>query len=524
MEIFQTLPTVVRQNPEENFQIVRADIVLGDKLSLAVDILNMSEEIGTGINFAVKFKDRFDNPLFNGLEWSFSASGFEALPHKIYYIKTFTLDSRFTEARAVEIRIEKVQLKNSKIYKYDKDYEYEFIFPVITSQKMEKIKSTLGPEINTYGENTIYGWRCVCGALNGKDEEECKNCKRNKNFVLNNLTEPLINLKMLNLLTLNENEDKEKLKSSLTQTTLSKVVPSPEEIEEKRINEPNQNYRREKSLTLFFSKLIKFLWIIILILSLSFAGLKLAFRFNDKKLLTSGINSIEEGSYDKALKEFMSIRNKNLSKEKIDQARALIKSDRANKEGDNFIISGDYLNAAKSFRKVIEEDGKNYKSAQDKILGLEKIFLDRAKREVEENNPEKAKNTLSSFLQVIPESAKATALLEELKGQKTENSGKIDEKTESEEEDKTRADLVSQGQALLNSYQKVLWDNANLRKGPSINSEIITSLSKGTDLYIKDTKIEGNKRIWCLVETKNEKTGESFEGWISNKVMEAAEK
>ena len=111
-----------------------------------------------------------------------------------------------------------------------------------------------------------------------------------------------------------------------------------------------------------------------------------------------------------------------------------------------------------------------------------------------------------------------------MKGQKTENSGKIDEKTESEEEDKTRADLVSQGQALLNSYQKVLWDNANLRKGPSINSEIITSLSKGTDLYIKDTKIEGNKRIWCLVETKNEKTGESFEGWISNKVMEAAEK
>ena len=329
---------------------------------------------------------------------------------------------------------------------------------------------------------------------------------------------------MLNLLTLDENEDKEKLKSSLTQTTLSKVVPSPEEIEEKRINEPNQNYRREKSLTLVFSKLIKFLWIIILILSISFAGLKLAFRFNDKELLTSGINSIEEGSYDKALKEFMSIRNKNLSKEKIDQARALIKSDRANKEGDNFIISGDYLNAAKSFRKVIEEDGKNYKSAQDKILGLEKIFLDRAKREVEENNPEKAKNTLSSFLQVIPESAKATALLEELKGQKTENSGKIDEKTESEEEDKTRADLVSQGQALLNSYQKVLWDNANLRKGPSINSEIITSLSKGTDLYIKDTKIEGNKRIWCLVETKNEKTGESFEGWISNKVMEAAEK
>ena len=129
------------------------------------------------------------------------------------------------------------------------------------------------------------------------------------------------------------------------------------------------------------------------------------------------------------------------------------------------------------------------------------------------------------FLKVsFLESAKATALLEELKGQKTEDSGKIDEKTESEEKDKTRADLVSQGQALLNSYQKVFWDNANLRKGPSINSEIITSLSKGTDLYINDTKIEGNKRIWCLVETKNEKTGESFEGWISNKVMEDSEK
>ena len=94
-----------------------------------------------------------------------------------------------------------------------------------------------------------------------------------------------------------------------------------------------------------------------------------------------------------------------------------------------------------------------------------------------------------------------------------------DEKEKKEEVDKSRADLSNEAKSLLNTYQKVKIGKANLRKGPSLDSEIVQVLNSNTDLYIKDTKLESDIRVWCFVEAKDE-NGKTYEGWISNKAME----
>ena len=73
---------------------------------------------------------------------------------------------------------------------------------------------------------------------------------------------------------------------------------------------------------------------------------------------------------------------------------------------------------------------------------------------------------------------------------------------------------------LLHTFQKVQTDKANLRTSPSIESEIVTTLPIDSDLYVKNTKIEGIERIWCEVEALDSATGEKYQGWISNKVMD----
>lgn len=532
MDIFQTLPTTLNLNPKDDFQIVRAELFKGEKMYLGIDVLNITENIATGVVFQVKFKDGSDQFLFEGLEWSLKASGMKALPHTLYYIKPFLLDDRFSEARSVEIRIESVTLKNQKVIKYPKEENSRFVLPIITDKKLEKINNTLGPEIITYAENTISGWRCVCGFTNLKEDDDCRNCKRNKNFVLNNLTEPLINLKMMSILT-EEGYDPDKVKINLTQTKLSKVAPDPNEKETTRINvEPTYlELKKDKKISgsKFFKNFLKVLLVIVILLIVSYAGGKFYRLKTNEGYLKSASSYMEMGQYDEALLEYKKV-SKNYEPEIVEagisKVNELIKSRNLFEEGNDLILNGEYLKAAAKFQEVNKEDTENFKEAQDKILDLEKIYLDDAKRLEDEGNIDEAKRLLRSFLSVVKDSAKATASLEKLEDKEEittydlkDESDVTDTESTLEDKNSTRADLSNTAKAIINTYQKVKWEKANLRKSPSQDSDVVTILTSGTDLYVKDTQVEGDTRVWCYVEAKDE-SGKTFEGWISNKVME----
>lgn len=543
MDNFQTLPTTINLNPEEDFQIVRAELLFGEKMYLAIDVLNIYKKAVEDVVFQVKFKDAADNYLFGGLEWLFQAQGMSALPNIVYYIKPFLLDERFYDARSVEIRIQSITFDDARTMKFSSDDKKSFVLPIITDEKLKKIRDILGKEINTYGENTVNGWRCVCGFTNSKDDEECRNCNRNKNFVLNNLTEPLINLKMMSVLA--ENEDfegtqEEDISATYTQTKLTKVAPSPDEKELERVNlEPEDvDYKGPRKPLKVLKTTFKVLLLAVLLVAVAFAGGKYYGYYKNTKTLESADRLVIEGDYEEALKEYKKI-NKNYKREEIEEkvskAKELIKSKTIFEEGNESILRGKYLEAARKFKQVSEKDEEHFKEAQDKILDLERIFLDKAEALEDEGKEKEAIKVLEDFLAVVPDSANATTSLMKLQANSFDNieavslniddidgdknKDEADDKESEEEKDKSRADLSNEAKSLLNTYQKVKISKANLRKGPSLDSEIVQVLKSGTDLYIKETKLEGNIRVWCSVEAKDE-SGNTYEGWISNKAME----
>ncbi|WP_311564536.1 SH3 domain-containing protein [Peptoniphilus duerdenii] len=539
MDIFQTLPTTINLDPEEDFQIVRAELLHGEKMYLAIDVLNIYKNAVAGVVFQVRFKDAGDNYLFGGLEWLFQTQGMKALPNIVYYIKPFLLDERFYDARSVEIRVESITFDDGKISKFSSENKKSFILPVITGEKLKKIRDILGKEITTYGENTVNGWRCVCGFTNTKEDEECRNCNRNKNFVLNNLTEPLINLKLMSMLTEDEianGLEGENISATYTQTQLTKVAPNPEVVELERVNEEpvGINYKKPSIFLRIFKTTFKVLLLAVLIVSIAFVGGKYYGFQKNAKTLERANELVLEGKYEDALKEYEKI-NKKFKREevetKVSNVKELIKSKNLFDEGNDSILKGDYLEAAKKFKKVSEKDEEHFKEAQDKILDLERIFLDKAEALEDEGKVKEAIKTLEDFLAVVPDSANATTILMKLQANATDNIEPIslnlegsedkdaDEKEKKEEVDKSRADLSNEAKSLLNTYQKVKIGKANLRKGPSLDSEIVQVLNSNTDLYIKDTKLESDIRVWCFVEAKDE-NGKTYEGWISNKAME----
>ena len=81
---------------------------------------------------------------------------------------------------------------------------------------------------------------------------------------------------------------------------------------------------------------------------------------------------------------------------------------------------------------------------------------------------------------------------------------------------KNRADINDKAESLINTFQVVVSDNANLREEPSLKAKLIKKLPIDTEVYILNTKIEGIERIWCRVKTQDPEDGKSYEGWISS--------
>ncbi|MDO5716020.1 MAG: SH3 domain-containing protein [Tissierellia bacterium] len=516
---FQTLPTVVYLHPEEQLQITKAELTAVD-FSLAVDLLNMSDHPVKKVTFAVKFIDAEEHYLFNGSEFYFSAS-IDLVPHGFYYVQPFSLDERFQGAHGIEIRILEYVTDGGK-HSYSTDQEKPFSLPIIPEAKQEKIQSALGPEIKTYGENLMDSWRCVCGAINPKKDQECRNCKRNKNFVLNNLTEPLINAKLLNLLehTKETNEDNSNLKPNLTQTHLTKIAPPKDRLLRKRINQTpvmkkDHLKRSFRGFFVFIMILLACFFLLILF--------NLSKTAKNNRDLKKAEQLLQEGQYEAALKKYENVAHHDdvdLSQE-IQQIKNLMTSQKMFERGNQSILKDQYLEAVTFFKQVIPEDKINYSKAEENIANLETIILDEVETYFREQDSQKALRLVGQYLQIVPESANALALQKNIEENRQINSHKSTEEYEEESpKDDDRAKMSEKAKNLLHSYQKVVTEKANLRSDPDVDSSIVTVLPRDSDLYIKETKIEGSVRIWCQVEAKNSKTEEIFEGWISNKVME----
>lgn len=516
MEDFTTIPAVVSINPKQKLQIIRAELT--NDLSIVIDVLNIGEMNIADITFSVKFKDIDGNYLFNSQESYYTAKSLDVLPNKIYYIEPFKIDSRFSDARGIEVRIREFTNSTEKIHLYDASEEISYSLAVIPQNKQLKINKLLGEDIIAYGENLRTAWKCVCGAINPAPEQYCQHCHRNKYFVLNNLTESLINMKILNMLsqTINYSEaGKKALTENLTKTHLTKIAPSTDVLAPHRINDDEKKKTSR-------NKIITGIVTVVLVgLVLTF-GLKFFNQIQDAKNFEKAKVALSSGNYQEALTLLNRVgySDKFETKPLIEQAEKLVKSNQAFEHGNNYLGEYDYMNALINFKLVLSDD-VHYQISQEKISDIEKMMINRAKDYIERGETYEAVTLLTDLEKVLPESAEAIALLESIKSSTTYANDYSYELSESPEYQKTRAEMATIAERLIHTYQKVKVDQANLRLNPSIESEIVTILSIDSDLYIKNTKIEGIERVWCEVEAFDSATKQTYEGWISNKVFDS---
>lgn len=517
MSFFRTLPTKLSFNTSEKIQIANAELTSGD-FALAIDVLNAQDSFITNIEFAVKFKSIERSYLFNGREFYFQQA-VNIAPFTRYFLDPFILDERFHEARAIDIYISKYTTNGKNITCGDK--EFEINLPVIPERKRAQIKETLGDGIKTYGENQMDFWRCACGFINENETSECEFCGRNKSFVLNNLTEALINSKILNVIENTRSTDGINLKTleaHLTQTNLSKIAPSTESLKVDRTNE--EAPKKPRSIPW---KKIFFTLIFIIILSiLSIFTLNIVKKFRNESKIEDARSLALSGNYHQALEMYNSATKDKTSPKilnEMEKLKKLVASDESFQRASSYLEDGDYIDAAYNYKKVIQEDEKNYKSAQDKLTSIEDTVLNEVKSSYKTNRTD-ALQLLNSYLNVVPESAKAAKLKKEIESANClQEDGNQKENFEKEESDKDAAETAKKASDLLHTYKTVVTEKANLRAEPSVDSSIVRILEKGTELYILETKIEQGQRIWCHVEVKNAISQDTIKGWVSNKTL-----
>lgn len=517
---FRTLPTNIHFNPSDLVQIANAELVDGD-FSMVIDILNLSDEFLKGIEFAVKFKGPDKALLFNGEEFLFKRS-ISVGPHSRYYLEPIPLDERFNKARAIDIYISSYQTEK-KIVTLD-NHNFEMKLPVIPEKKRKSIKHNLGSEIKTYAENHIKYWRCVCGTINSKEVDNCRFCNRNKAFVLNNLTEPMINSKILNIMettnfgTITEDERINEIKTHLTKTNSSKMAPSTESIKNDRTN-LNEIIRVPKVLG---QKIFLVFTGIIIVLIITVFLINSAAKIKSENNIEKANAYVVSGEYEKALKIYRNVdesTNNDLSME-IDTLVKLVNSNEHFEKGERLLQKEKYINSAYNFKKVISDDKKNFAKAQEYLTQIEDITIKNAERLSKEDRKEDAINLLNSYLDVVNDSARAINLKKDIEYNKNLKEGTVSkEEFEKSSTKDDPAEMAKRAKNLLHNYKKVITEKANLRVDPYVNSDIVRILDKNTEVYVKETKIEGSERVWCNVEAKDQATGEIVKGWISDKTL-----
>lgn len=167
-----------------------------------------------------------------------------------------------------------------------------------------------------------------------------------------------------------------------------------------------------------------------------------------------------------------------------------------------------YVKAISLYKKVPKEDTKNYSIASTKIDELKVEALNRVKKLKNAGNSSAAVDDLNTYLTYFPDDKTGIELLKSLTGESKPSTQVIIKETNS-------GGSYSSGGAravannIKNTYQTITAGEANVRSGASKSSPVIGNLKRGQSVYIYDTYVESESRIWCLTD----------EGWISYNTM-----
>ena len=489
MENIKTLPSKVYLNPKDEVQITRAELIISNPLSLIVDLLNTSGKKVVEVIILCKFKDKNGEYLFGGNPIEFNPGRIELMEKSMVFLNPFSLDFRFQDAREVEIRIKKYILEDGKVKNLEMEKQSLYALPLITTEVHEDLMKFFKGEIYTYGDNFVDSWRCVCGCVNDKNDEECSFCNRNKYLVLSTLTEQMINYKIASA---TENPQEFKTQTVTLNSTLN--APKVEEVTKIRRPEKKKNFPVRNAFIIVLTLAI--------LIGIGFLARDPIYNLYINSRIKISEYYLRKGDYIEAKKTLLPYEKNSKVAETLDEIKELINSKKALEEGKESEEKEEYLQAAKYYSMVLEKDKENYEVAREHLVIIQNRVLKSAKESYESGDPKKASRILKEFLTYMPESAGANMALAAIK--KGETLELSDTSVETNEGDSA---------GLRFTYQKT-GKAVKLFESADANSKVIKTLDPGTDFYIYEIQIEQSGKSWLRVEGKDPVSNTLYHGWI----------
>lgn len=266
----------------------------------------------------------------------------------------------------------------------------------------------------------------------------------------------------------------------------------------------------------------------IILIVLIFFGVR---YFNEQKMIKQADSFIAIEKFEDGIYIYDNLLSKKYSLEIINKRSAaveLMEADENLKKGVEAYEENDINRAVRHLLKVPKEDEKRYKLALEELALIESDVLAEIERLIDYEDLDEAKEVANNYLKSDPKNVKVQNVKNAIDSQQAESEKQarmekenqeaealeLANKAEREAEDaRKKAEARNEANNIVGSYKSIIAENANLRDTPSLKGGVILVLPRGTNVYIHETQIENEDRIWCYVSVDDYDYYES--GWIS---------
>ena len=393
----RTISTKVRVSKANDVQIADAYLAQNETgFALVIDIINNTYQSIHYLKLDVLFINAFGKFIFDETVFQHGFENLNLKPKSLSYLPYWMLDERHHTARGVRIRISEVHFDDGTRKYYDRTKEYYQTVPIITKEKKDELKKLFGPDFYTYGGRYPELWRCICGFVNSHDDENCRYCKRSRDFVLSAVTERQVNKKLFQLYI---DRDREKAEQATISEQTMPIRPL-DEIDLERSEEKKEHTLSKKKRILLFA-----------IISVSIIALSaVAFKAFDggtvRRHYEEAQNYIAAGDFDSASAIYDTlppiVENKDMAL-KIEELDGLKASANHYRQGLELHRAGNLLGAYAHYRKVVEGDRQNYLNAAAMMGSIENATLRQGATLIAEGKRDEAKTLLETLCELNPE-------------------------------------------------------------------------------------------------------------------------
>ena len=245
----------------------------------------------------------------------------------------------------------------------------------------------------------------------------------------------------------------------------------------------------------------------------------------------------ELGEYDDAIDAYNKLILKSDNDKYIDEIsriKKLKQSFESFTDGKKQYDNGNYPKAASLLEEVLKDDEENYNKAKKMLDSISVEYTAAIEASLEDMNFEEAESKLGEHSKIFNDQEMVAAYKKKIEDSKKAQKEEEEKQKEQEELALAKDELEKlKNQVKENNTRNnttyiysnsgfvnyVTSDKANIRSGPSIDSPVITYVSRGSTVQIYET-IQDVGRTWCHAIITSSVTGNSYDGWISSRNLD----